>query len=228
MEKENDKKYFNIPVPLLKLLFTDSSGFFQNVFDVGIYLHSKTLQGSEKKRYKDACTFFEMKTPIDTWINIANAQGFLGSIPDNYPTTGIGRDMWFDFYRNQKDEFDIACLGVFLAIKSIIGKKTYVKTNKAFIHARMFGYNTAGDRPIPNQLTPIQKKYQMRYHMDKVITELEINWHLKTLWNHNRGFYLSFDLSLEEMARIIEKDKYSTKKRKLQEEKRQAIKKVND
>ena len=53
----SDKKYLNIPVPMIKELHTNSNSFFSNVFDVGIYLKSKTLAGSEEKCYRDALKF---------------------------------------------------------------------------------------------------------------------------------------------------------------------------
>jgi hypothetical protein len=217
---DNNKKYLNIPVHMLKDLHINSKRFFDDAFDVGFYLYSKTLTGSEEKRYKDSLHFFGI-TQSNFRDGITTAKQFLNRIPDKYPTTGIEKDMLFDYYKNQKSDFDIICLSAFLGIKSILGKKPYDKTNKALIHARMFGYVTA--KELPAELTPLQKKYQIRWHMDKLLEELQINWHLKVLWNHNRGFYLSFDLSYDEMALLIEKDKQITKIQQLKELKKKAI-----
>jgi hypothetical protein len=215
-----NKKYFNIPVPMLRDLHINSKRFFDDAFDVGLYLYSKTLKGSEEKRYKDSLHFFGM-TQSNFRNGIVTAKQFLNRIPNKYPTTGIEKDMLFDYYKNDKSDFDIICLSAFLGIKSIIGKKPYDKTNKSLIHARMFGYTTA--KELPAELTPLQEKYKLRYQMDKILTELEINWHLKILWNHNRGFYLSFDLSYDELAMLIEKSKQDSKIQQLKESKRKAI-----
>lgn len=217
---DNNKKYLNIPVPMLKDLHINSKSFFSDTFDVGLYLYSKTLTGSEEKRYKDSLHFLGITQP-NIKNGISNAKRVLCRMPEKYPTTGIEKDILFDYYKNEKSDFDIVCLSAFLGIRSILGKKPYDKTNKYLIHARMFGYVTA--KELPAKLTPLQEKYKIRWHMDKVLTELQINWHLKVLWNHNRGFYLSFDLSFDEMALLIEKDKQSTKIQRLNELKRKAI-----
>jgi hypothetical protein len=216
----NDKKYLNIPVLMLKELHTNSKSFLSNVFDVGIYLYSKTLTGSEEKRYKDALKFLRI-TQAKSKNGLSNAKNILYKMPSKYPIVGIEKDMLFDYYKNEKDDFGIICLSAFLGIRSILGKKPYDKTNKALIHARMFGYVTA--KELPAELTPLQEKYKIRWHMDKLMEELQVNWHLKVLWNHTRGFYITFDLSYEEMALIIEKEKQITKFQQLKELKKKAI-----
>lgn len=221
---KTDKKYLNFPISMLAGLYTNKRDTLNNIFLVGFYLYSETLNGTEMRRFRDTLQFFN-RTYQDIRSALNTAKEILSTIPDNSPTTGIEIDMLMDYYDNYKSEFNLACLSAFLAIKSILGKKTYVKTNKAFIHARMFGESKSIEKPI--HLTPLEKKYTLRYHMDKVLLELQLNWYLKTLWNHNRGFYLSFELSHEDLAKIIEKDKYIYKKNVLRREKRKAIKTQN-
>lgn len=38
------ERFLNIPIPMLKGLYENSEKFFKDVFDVGIYLYSKTLE----------------------------------------------------------------------------------------------------------------------------------------------------------------------------------------
>ena len=216
-------RYVNIPITLLRTLHIDSKSFFNDAFDVGIYLYSKTLEGNELKRYKDALKYLGI-TQISPAAGIRNAKDVLSNIPNNYPTTGIETDILFNYYKSAKSEFEIICLAAFLAIKSIIGKKHFDKTNKAMIHARMFGYNTP--KEMPQDLSEAQKKYKIRYHMDKLLEELQLNWHLKVTWNHNRGFYVSFDLTLEQLAALMIKGNRQTKLKQLKEEKARAIEKA--
>jgi hypothetical protein len=217
---DNNKKFLNIPVPMLKYLHTNSKSFLNDVFDVGIYLYSKSLTGSEEKRYRDALKFLNITQGYIPGA-IKNAKNVLYKMPARYPVTGIEKDMLFDYYKNEKTDFDIACLGAFLGIKSIIGTKPYCKTNKAFIHARMFGYTSA--KELPKELTPIEEKYQIRWHMDKVLLELQMNWFLKMLSNHQRGMYLSFDISLDELALKSERIKQQTRIQAFKELKKEAI-----
>lgn len=215
-----DKKYLNIPIPMLKELHIDNKKFFNDSLDVGIYLYSQTLKGAEEKCYRAALKYLGI-THGNIQGGIDTAKQVLYSMPKKYPLVGIEKEMLFDYYKNDKDDFDIACLGAFLGIKSILGKKPYCKTNKALIHARMFGYTTANE--LPDKLTSLQQKYQYRRQMDKILIELQMNWFLKTISNHQRGMMISFDLSFDELAVIIEKNKQQTKIQQLREMKREAI-----
>jgi hypothetical protein len=216
---DKNRRFLNISIALLRELYIDSRRFANNAFDVGIYIYSRTLEGDEAKQFKDASSFLNV-----TNGNIQNAKRILSDLPAKYPVVGVDRDMLFNYYRYQKTEFEIICLAAFLAIKSIIGKKPYDKTNKIMIHARMFGYTSP--KELPEELTPLQKKYKTRWHMDKILQELQFNWNLKILWNHNRGIYISFDLSLDKLAEIVDKQKRKTRLQELKEEKKRAIEKA--
>jgi hypothetical protein len=64
--------------------------------------------------------------------------------------------------------------------------------------------------------------------MDKLITDLELNWNLKTFSNHLRGMYVSYDLDYKEIARISEASKQSAKVKNLKALKKQALQAVTD
>jgi hypothetical protein len=210
----NDKRYFNIPVQMLKQLHTDKMGFLNNSFDVGVYNIAKGLEGDRKKRVKDAMDpkHLNVTTP-DHEKCFLNGSHLANNYPSNSPIVGIEKEMYFDFYKNDKSDFDCSCLAAFLAIRSILGKKTDCKTNKQMIHARMFGYASIKD--VPDRLTPEEAKYGKRWHMDKILLELQINWHLKIYSGHKkdrlRGMYVSFDLELPKLIEIAHKSKYMNK-----------------
>ena len=88
----------------------------------------------------------------------------------------------------------------------------------------MFGYSTA--KELPAKLTPIEKKYQIRWHMDKVLLELQMSWFLKTISIHQRGMYVSFDVSIDELAVKSERIKQLTKIQQFRDTKREVIKKA--
>lgn len=205
---------------MLKELHTNSKSFLSNVFDVGIYNYSKTLKGSEEKCYKDALKFLGI-TQGNIPAAIRNAKSVLSKMPTNYPITGIEKDMLFDYYKNEKSDYEKICLGAFLGIRSIIGSKPFCKTNKAMIHARMFGYSTVKD--LSAELTAIERQYQIRWHMDKVLLDLQESWFLKLFSDHQRGMYVSFDLSLNDLAVKSEASKQRTKTQQFKEAKRKAI-----
>jgi hypothetical protein len=216
----NNKKYLNFPLPMLKTLYTDSNKFFDDIFDVAIFLYSKSLEGDELERYNEALEFLRC-TQGNHNRGISNAKKILSDLPFKYCFTGIEKEMYFDYYKNAKSDFQIECLGAFLGIKSILGTKPFCKTNKAHILARMFGYNTFKD--LPDKLTPLQEKYKTRWHMDKILMELETGWFLKIISNHQRGMYISFDLSLEELALKSETIKEKNRIQQFKDQKKKAI-----
>jgi len=57
--------------------------------------------------------------------------------------------------------------------------------------------------------------------MDRVLKELEESWHLKKFSHHHRGFFLSFDLKIDELAAVVMEEKY--KKQKYEQLKKQAL-----
>jgi hypothetical protein len=141
------------------------------------------------------------------------------------PMTSISFQILFDYYQNEKNEFEIACLLGFAAFRSILQGKPYCKTNKAHIHARMCGYPSIKD--LPAGLPEVEQKYATRYHMDKVIRQLELNWYLKTFSNHTRGIYFGFEkITLEALAVLNEQAKKKTKEAQLKQAKAAALAKA--
>jgi hypothetical protein len=221
-----EKKYLNFPVMMLKDLHKDYQKFCNDVFDIGIYLKSKSENGkTELARYKNACHFFGI-TQGNKEGGIINAKNILSRSPSlkRQPITGIEKDTLFEYYKNEKSEFDVICLSAFLGIKSIIGTKPYCKTNKKMIHARMFGYNSIKDLPQNRFLSASEKKYLIRWHMDKLLLELQLNWFLKLISHNQRGMYVSFDVDLNELAKAVIKNKQQTKLHKLRDVKTKALK----
>lgn len=213
-------KYLNFPIELLKTIFIDCKDCMNNIINYSIYLKAK--QDYEEVGIEEMNDIAE-----ELGITLTNTQNSLNlciaienSISSNVPMTGIRTSIIFDYYKNDKTEFQIAVFCAFCAVRSILGKKTYCKTNKEHIHARMFGFNTIGQ--LPNSLNSIQAKYDKRYHIDKVLEELQLNWGLKAYSEHNRGFYLSFDLPLKELAIICLKAKNKTKQDDLKLQKKLA------
>lgn len=219
---KTNKIFFNVPIPLLKQLHTNCREFYEKAFDVGVYLCSKNLEGSSAvEKYNAAMKFLNVSQGKSSDTALKSARSIIYNIGDNYPTAGLDTHTYFDFYKNEKSDFEIASLAAFLGIKSIIGTKPYCKTNKAFIHARMFGYVTA--KEMPSKLSLLEQKYQIRWHMDKILLELQTNWSLKLISDHQRGMYVSFSLSLEQLAEKSLINKQKAKIQQLRESKKKAI-----
>ena len=154
---------------------------------------------------------------------IEKAQNIEKGIPTkNTVLFMISKSLLFDFRDNEKAELEIAQLMAFTAIKSIIGKKKYGKTNKSHILARMFGYASVKD--VPENPCDFYKKYSKRYHIDRIIQQLELHWHVKTYSNHMRGLYVSIgeELTFEMLAQMAENNKIKNQVKDLEKVKSKA------
>jgi len=132
----------------------------------------------------------------NTGHGLRRGHELVSSSPAGEPLPMINKDLIFDFRDNEKTEFDMAQLAANIAVRSILGKKSYCKTNKQHILARMFGYVT--HRQLHEaQLSPAIKrltgKYSSRYWMDKVLTALECDWGVLVDGKGMRGLYVGVE-----------------------------------
>jgi hypothetical protein len=137
--------------------------------------------------------------------------------------TGISENMLSDYMENEKTGSEIASLLAFLAIKSILGKKSFCRITSEFLLCRMAGYDSKNEMiEIPEVL----KKYQIRWHMDSLKQSLKNNYGLRIYGRYTRGFFVSFKLSEEQLIRQVEtkRKKYLEKTQK--DEQIKAVKKV--
>lgn len=243
----NDKStYFNFPICLIDRIFSDKMKVLNDIFNYAIYAHSLNLNNSKFMKYYCAKNFAEME-PIDkikaslNWFGVTsgndnntlkNGKQLYDSIPYKSPKTSIKKDLYFDFYQNDKTEFEIAVLCGFLAIRSILLYKPYCKITDNFMLVRMAG--RAKVEEIDSLPEAFQKYLKTpdtkRYHLEKIKKELKHHWNLKTYGRHTRGFYVSFDLSLEDLILEAEKKrkKYIEKNYKTieAEARKQALRKL--
>ncbi|MFZ4799590.1 MAG: hypothetical protein ACOYMA_18995, partial [Bacteroidia bacterium] len=105
-EKE---KYFNVPVQLFSGFLDDSSKCLNNVFDYAIYQHSLKLEGTQIERFKASCKWYGVKSGNNS-KSIADGKDITENTPKNTPKVGISLSMFWDFYKNEKSEFDKICL----------------------------------------------------------------------------------------------------------------------
>jgi hypothetical protein len=140
------------------------------------------------------------------------------------PRCMVNTVVFSEYYKKDKSEFELAQFACYAAIKSIIGKNIRAFTNKNHIVARMLGgksIKTLSEKDISN---PLYVKYSKRYHMDKLLFVLQKKWGL-TMINikGQHGFFLSFKLSLDELATYAVEMKQRDDKALLREAKNKAL-----
>ena len=204
-------KYFNFPISLLYDFNDSTNEVLNNISNFAFYKISSDINGSNKEKLDYAAQFFgvTINNPkaLELGKKLYNAHGGGAMV-------GISKDMYFDFLQNDnKTEFDKICLLAFLGLKSIIGKSEYTKTNFKLMFSRMSGYHSTTDSLEISLL-----KYTTRRKRERIMDALQDNWHLKMYSYHTRGFYVSFDLTREELIKMAEGKKKKTKKQERQAE----------
>lgn len=126
------------------------------------------------------------------------------------PFSNIKQSIYFDYYKNEKDEWQNIMLLAFLGIRSIIGDKTYCKITNDYLFARMAGERKAitSGKYLPKEI----KKYYTEHYKRMIRVELEEKWHMTSYCG--RGYFASFDLEYKDLVKNIHKNslKYRAKK----------------
>lgn len=227
----SDQAYLNFPVTILQGAFKEIRMTMSNIADYAGYVHTLTLDhGTDTKKMEDAGHFLDIKFYNPDYA-YRNGRNVYNLHPSNIPKVGISSKMLIDFYNNPKTEYEIAVLLAYLALKSIIGNKPYIKTTNEFMIARMAGYSSVKD--IPDPLPEALRRYTTRRMLDKIKFELQISWNVNLYGLYVRGFYVSFDnkFNLDKLAFEAEKRRKSTnekqRKQAIQEARIKALTALN-
>jgi hypothetical protein len=130
-------------------------------------------------RVHKAMNFFDI--PGNTGLITEQGKRIADAALPGEPWPMISKNLAFEFRDNDKSEYDIAQLACYLAIRSILGKRSYYKTYKPMILARMFGYATfkqLHEANLKPEIKSLVDKYSSRYWMEKLLMEMRISWRL--------------------------------------------------
>ncbi|MBP7497442.1 MAG: hypothetical protein KA792_07245 [Bacteroidales bacterium] len=197
-----------------------------NIFETDIEFKERA---TEYFKMREAYRFLKMTGNAESAIKRAKEIEKL--IPENEPMPMVNVYLLFEFRDKNKSEYEIAQFAAYIGIKSIMGKRKTVKTNKEMIISRMFGfpsYNKININNSDKELKDILEKYSKRYHIDKILEELQLNWKVNIDSKNIRGMNISIDnkMSLEEMIMHSEKNKRKNKINNLKQKKNEAREKV--
>jgi hypothetical protein len=175
-------------------------GFGIDVIHYAVYKHAQNLNGTLAERIKSSANYYGIE--LGSLKNATEGGERLHSeIPYRSPMTGINKDLLFDFYLGSKTHDEIVVLLAHLAIKSILGEKSFCRITTDYLFCRMAGYPSMSDMPeVPVHLRP----YATRRKMDRIKTELTEFYGLNIYARYTRGFFVSFTLSLEDLIREVE------------------------
>jgi hypothetical protein len=165
--------------------------------------------------YSSSC-FFNFEKRINPKQILKIGSQVYSEIKPKEPLVSCKLDHLEDYYKNEKDENEKIQLVSFLAIKSILGaKKPWVKTNKNHIVCRMIGYSSV--KELPNKFSENEYKlfntYSHRYHIDKLISKLELNWRIVVYGKNMKGICIGLKDSITLEKLVFEAEKNREKNR---------------
>lgn len=214
--------YFNFPVEILKGFLINDKKCLNDILYYAVYAHSLNLEGKTPlQKFVNSSSYFGVKIG-NKETAFEKGELLYDSISLYAPKTGIEKGIYWDFYDNEKTEFEKMCLLAFLALKSIIGIKPYTKATNLYLWSRMDGNNKAFNEV--SELSKEIKAIANRYKTDLIKTELQNNWGLKMYSRYTRGFYVSFSIDLSELIFQAEKKRKSRKEKELKQKKLDAYK----
>ncbi len=227
MKQNKDVRYFNFPIQLLSGFLKHSNKCLNDISNYAVYEHSLKMNNSkELERFNASAEYYRINFG-NIKASLSNGKELYDSIPLKSPKAGISvinvntneKMRWWDFYENDKTEFDKMCLLGFLAFKSIVQQKAYCKTNNKLWLLRMDGKTEF------NELIPLSaniKKYDNEYQTVKIKTELQLSWGLISYSYKTRGFYISFKMNKTDLVYHAENKRKSNKIKLLKEQNKQA------
>lgn len=224
---EDKTKYLNFPIFLIEDLMIDKDRALKNILYCGIYSHSlKFDKGDDYEKFLSSAKYYNTllggdkrakQKKFETGRDLYNKY-------ISYPITGLNIEIFWDYYKNDKTEFEVICLVAYLALKSIIGRKPYCKVTNGYLWARMCGFRHSIDDV--NQLLPHIKKYANEYQTVKIKKTLRDDWGMRTYSRYTRGFYISFTIELDSLVFEAEKRRKITKEKQYRELEKIAIQKA--
>jgi hypothetical protein len=209
----NEYVYLNFPVQMMQGGFTKMKKICSDAIDYGIYDYMKRNQLGGFDGFKIALMELNL-TCANQKMGYNSTKEIYQQVQDSIDkpvTVSVKKDMLFEFYKNDKSEFEIAVFLAYVGLKSIIGTKPYIKITNDYLIARMFGYGSIAE--LEKDYSEERVKYSTRYHLDKVKAKLESQFGLKLYGQKTRGFYFSFKLSLSDLVYYAELKRESRKEK---------------
>lgn len=207
-----DSKYLMFPLSMMRNFFIEPQKTMNDVISFGVAKYAESVDTDILEGLNI------IVNSLDADLKIYNR--IMKSRPERDPWVMINKGLCFDYRDNVKTEFELAQMAAFVAIRSILGRKSYCKTNKDHIAARMFGYSSHAKVPdLTANLQTIYMRYTDRYKMDQLLSMLEMNWNVKLYSRKGRrGIYITTSNSIS-MKELVEKAEKTLRQRIIEHKK---------
>lgn len=220
----SEQRFFNFPIMMMQGVlegWKEKDEFLRDILYFHIANHAQKLEDlneyeeTEVQRFKRSAKFWGVKMSGNIERSYERGAELLEEFETAKVFVGINSEIFWNFYNNEKTQFEWECLAAFLALKSILGNKTFCKSNNALLYARMSGNETVKD---------LHSLSFSRFHRDKIILKLELEWNVKYYSRYTKGFYFGIDTTLEDLIFFAEDRRESFKAKELKKSKSEILK----
>ncbi len=197
--KKNGEIFYNFPAPLMYGFWKSENDAKRCLVNIIYYYACRVWHYRDRSKVKEADFYnfileklglsqFAFNTKDDMYRDTKELrEKYFGMNEYNGVYFSLSKDMFFDYYENEKTAEERAGLLAYLATKSIIGVRPYALTNKYFLTSRM-----ACNSKLENDLPEEVARYRIRYHFDKLKSLLYVVFRVTIYTDRNiRGFYVS-------------------------------------
>lgn len=218
------ERFYNFPIIMMQGVlegWKEKDEFLKDILYFHIANHAQKLEDlnefeeTEVQRFKRSAEFWGVSMSGNIERSQLRGAELLDEFEKSKVFVGISSEVFWNFYQNDKTQFEWECLAAFLALKSILGNKTFCKSNNALLYARMSGNESVKD---------LHSLSFSRFHRDKIILKLELEWNVKYYSRYTKGFYFGIDTTLEDLIFFAEDRRESFKAKELKKSKSEILK----
>lgn len=220
----SEQRYFNFPIMIMQGVlegWKDKDEFLRDILYFHIENHAQKIEDlneyeeTEVQRFKRSAEFWGVEMSGDLRSRQERGAELLAAYEESKVFVGISTEVFWNYYKTLKTDLEWECLIAFLALKSILGNKSYCKSNNALLYARMSGNESSKDEHCLSFT---------RFHRDKIIFKLETEWNLKYYSRYTKGFYFGIDVMLKDLIFHAENRRESFKAKELKNSKADILK----
>ena len=202
--------YYNAPCELFRGFLLDKK-YAQCLQDVIEF----TLYAQCEKRWhgKDECevyaneelgvNFSSPKAAYNRGMRLFNE--LVRGNRENPAYFSISEDMYWYFHDNETTTEERAVALAYLAIKSMIGKREYIKANMTLLCSRMDGQTRYRGQQISEEVAMYSTRYRAHKLMNALFERYGVIFYSGNSAHKVRGFYCSIKLSMSELIHKVEK-----------------------
>lgn len=224
-----EKIYYSAPCDLYRgfILGNKYKSCLSDVIDFAVYTQSYKNGHRDKncKKFAEENLHVNLASPECSY---RRGRKLFSELCDgqNPAFFSISLKMYWHFYNEETTEEERVAALAYLAVKSMIGKRDFIKTNMKLLCNRMDGRTRYRGQELSQEVAKYTNRYWSHKLLNTLYTKYGVVSYSGSSSHRMRGFYCSISLSMAELINQAEKARCEAKlqpKDPLREAKRKAL-----